>query len=315
MSHARLRPIPGVLIAGGALLVAACVRHGAPAPRYSSRSADLPPTQITDVQQVKDLPEGIALERDRLEIAKDFPTAEDPHRLIGELSLPFDTTPDRFSEENNRKSRAQIAASAAKVTAEHGGNAYFLDGTRAYVLHLSSAAPAFPPASELLDQAKLVPEPYKESMRAKRSLEKLEPVSVAMKHHTCYAAMWALAPTAKIDRRLGGRGVWAFYADKEVPKGPPKNSSGVIGWAGPNIQSRIHYVPLGCTGVDATIAYRLGAGENVPVGEGEAEIRVYAWQPKADVRRSACTVCRDGTGHSTKCLGERFDITSSGICE
>lgn len=158
-----------------------------------------------------ELPEGF--ERDntsrRLSVAPGFPTSDDPHVVLGEISLSekFDASEEEL-EASNFESPERLAALRVEA-ARHGANAvirstgYYQQGawsTSFYkasytAVYLSSSPRTYPSVDELLTRLKL-PEGFHETQRVSLDLADLHTatIEVPMKRGHCYLLGLAFSP-------------------------------------------------------------------------------------------------------------------------
>jgi hypothetical protein len=284
-------------------------KRAAREPRFQARdgAASLAPVPVDGVRVVvapdeDALPEGLVLDDLDVKAIPDYPSAQEPHRVLGTIALDIWSTVPR---EEAHRIMAQEAAS-------HGANTLFVvdddgkrwrgDGKRSYrravaVFVSSAAAPTWPAAPDLLASAAkeellagftAVGEPDRHELAGLKTLE------IAGARGKCYAAAVALEPDAKFSARARrGLSVRVHFDGMAFSSG--RNDFGRD--FGPD--KRSHVLDLGCPQVAGPIVIEwAGEGRGDAIGQGaivlqhyqrpiaEAELQAKAKQLEEAMRRS-----------------------------
>jgi hypothetical protein len=257
-------------------------------PTYESLADDRPSTAPTDVtvltvfNAADELPEGVELVGgDHLEVQADFPTADDPHVVLGVLRMENKAkAPRNQSQKEMLERMAEVRKQAeerlARAAAKHGANAIFVQhkGRRyaAQALYLSESEPSYAPAKELLAKVE-VPAGYRRIAADESTLEKLEPIDVKGQSRTCYAAVFALDEDAKLGRYTR-RGLYVSIDTEDPMLGEVRHATPVFG------DGRSHVMKLGCTrdAEPVTLSLVSSASKKQPrdLGTGGIVVHVYA---------------------------------------
>lgn len=179
-------------------------------------ASSLTPTRPEDVKvfrSTKEAPPGVSFEPFAM-VAEDYPSAERPHRRIGELVVreSIDYLLDPFDDP---AFVAEREAAVRREAAAHGANAVFFlhdqhpePGRRnlSYMaFSLSDAEPVYPATSEVVEKLHLEADGYKEVHRFTAKLADLgarKPEPLTLKGGHGYMLAIALHPGA-VDMRLG----------------------------------------------------------------------------------------------------------------
>ncbi len=206
LSNRRVVLVVVVALCGGCFGRINVPTHFTPADSAPS----YPPVPANQVQGYRGadwehLPEGVMLVGRReaptgVAVEDGFPTANDPHRVLGMLAVGTEDLPARKEERQ--------AFLASKV-GEIGGNAYVempanSNTLHLGVLHLSSATPqlGFPDSPELLSEPLGDLSAYAPSgSEVERALDPFDPFVIEGKRGTCYAVRSALRKDALLNRR------------------------------------------------------------------------------------------------------------------
>lgn len=351
MYPARPRKRPRVNVARAALAALAFMAAGAaggcsrspppsapeppPESPYKSRKPDRPATTVDQVKLYPwyELPDGIIPRQRAIGTAKSFPTAEDPHAVLGYFKIPSAVTD---AEEGRRL--------AIEAAAQHGGNGVvFLqdDPKVAAVLYVSAADPGYPAPEALFEalEKSEVPGEFKPGKAVTRSLEELKPVEVSLKRNQCYGLAWAFTASVQVDLRSVFFG-W-FVESRRPSEASPVwkqvfhriDKEGHIG--------RARFKQIDCVRQDTVVSLTLtpdsprttGPGRrmvasdvkswashssdrpvNLGLGKGEIALRPYVFSVPEAMRQQACAKCITGLNeYSADCL-ERLHLSLS-ICK
>jgi hypothetical protein len=274
------------------MMLAACLPSTASTPQYVARPgaaarAPVPADRVT-IFTMDTLPDGVTVSDKEgpspaydLEVEPDFPTPEDPHQILGYITLdyPRGGQPQPQSEANR-----MFAEEAGK----RGANAIVLTKRSSkktvVALWLSRAAPRtqFAPAGELLTTPpERAPANAAPAETEVRKLESFEPVKLESKRGVCYAVRIALGGEARLSTHA--RRSLTLHLDsndRELAITEFGLGSGI-----PNT-TRTFSSRVGCPQVSGHIAIDLHAAFGSAasrarvhdLGAGEVHFRVYTWQ-------------------------------------
>lgn len=299
-----------------ALLAGACkVPKGVDAaPRYSARQ-QRPATQVEAVRELTSLPPGIAFIGDAIQLAKDFPTAEEPHQVLGVYDFPFDRHDDNQAAVANQAVRAQLRAKAPQLVAQQGGNGYVIAGSQLWVIHVSAATPAahfYPSAQQALEKAHAKPSGATLVTKATRTLNAWTSVPVSFEKGSCYHVSVALAPDASLDRKLWGRAITTLELQPVAKKGPRAATGFKIEASAPGLAQRAYGVAIGCAGnnLSGQLDWKFTGGA---LGVGEVEIALWKKTPRREAVKIACTACASTDARTMDACLAREQL-SSAVC-
>lgn len=213
------------------------------------------PAEAVRVYTPGDFPDGFAGVAgggrmiERVALRPDYPTAEEPHRILGALGL----------EPTSRESIDDAVARLVAAAAEHGANALILLERSSGVvgglaLRLSDAHPVWEDADALLANAE-VPEGYTRwGERQATTLEAFQPVEIQASRGNCYAITFALGADAALSEHARRGLRYSFGSgDPDIAQ-----SSGSIAMDIP-LDMRSHTRVIGCPQVDGAISIDLQA--------------------------------------------------------
>jgi hypothetical protein len=234
------------------------------------------------------LPDGVTVSEEEgpspaydLEVEPDFPTPEDPHQILGHITLDY---PRGGQPRPQREANRMFAEEAGK----HGANAIVVtrrSSKKAVVaLWLSRAEPRtqFAPAGELLTTPpERAPANATPSEIEVRKLESFEPLKLESKRGVCYAVRIALGGEARLstharrflrlhlnsnDRELA---ITELGLGNDIPN-TTRTFSSRIGC--PQVSGHIQ--------IDLHAAFGSAASKARvhDLGTGEVHFRVYTWQ-------------------------------------
>jgi hypothetical protein len=288
------------------------------APRYqawSERAAE----PVDAVQELTTLPPGLALKGGRVTVAQNFPTASAPHKILGVYQFPFDRRQDDTATRANASLRQELRASAKKLVAERGGNAYVITDFDIWVLHVSSATPDaqfYPDAQSALDKHHAKPPGTTQVAKVTRSLDAWTSMPVNFEKGGCYHVTFALGANARVERKLVGSitgvEVRSLVPASGAAKGPRPSTALTLGADGPGLERRAYGIFIGCAGVNLAgqVDWTLPSG---PLGSGDVEVAVWKQTPSRESIRVACTACAStDERRMDACLAK--EQLSSSIC-
>lgn len=276
------------------LAAAACVvpKQG-PRQRFTSWAPDRPPVSADQVKDVHRLgPLGIAIDgRDgRPVMPKDYPTAADPHVLLGVIGA--------MTRDGEPMTSEQARPAAVAAAAQHGGNAIYAGRLNAaavyYIFHLSSAEPVLPAAGPLLDERDQAKGGRYRRYGAdlSRSLDSFEPVRLPAQSSACFRAVVALDQDARLSTDLSVQLVLLISDHGEA-----RDIS--VPLRGPLPLARSFLIQLGCYANSAGVTWKLVRGKDNPVmGTGKLMVRTFA-MPVTHERRVNMCAEMEGTDQMT----------------
>ncbi|MBK9035628.1 MAG: hypothetical protein IPL61_30950 [Myxococcales bacterium] len=242
---------------------------------YQSASGvgDAPPVAADDVMVVaraEQLPDGLRWDPaagdrpgQRLVIDPGFPTADDPHRLLGAVA----------AKEGDARGRDALLAAARAEAGRHGANLIYLlddrhDVVTALAVRVSAATSTerFPAAAELLKHRPTALADYRPSgAPIAIDLAAGAPFTVAAKRGQCFALQLALEDDARLSPALSTLSVTRTDARKV----------GAVNSLAPRLDRRQRTVagPAGCQLVDGPVELAVGPGR--ALGSGRALVQVF----------------------------------------
>jgi hypothetical protein len=323
--------------------MAACVAGGcsrrpppsAPAPEpesspYTSKKPDRPATTVDQVKLYPwyELPDGIIPQQGSFRTAKSFPTAEDPHAVLGFFKVPAEVTD---AQEGQRL--------ALEAAAQHGGNGvvFYPDKpSLAFVLYVSAADPGYPAPAALFEALEKtgVPRDFKPGKEVTRSLEQFKPVELSLKRNQCYGLGWVLTNNAQVDLKSLFRG-W-FVVPKRPSEARPTSRQKFLRVDNEGRVERAHFRHVGCVRQDEVVSLTLtpysantrrktasdvaswastsDEPSDIKLGKGEIVLRPYVLTVSETTRQQACAKCMTGINeYSADCL-DRLHLDYS-ICK
>jgi hypothetical protein len=306
----------------------------APESPYTSIKPDRPSTTVDQVKpyQWYELPDGIIPRQGSFRTAKNFPTAEDPHAVLGFFKVPEAVTD---AQEGQRL--------ALEAAAQHGGNGlvFHPDNPRlAFVLYVSAADPGYPAPAALFEALEKtgVPREFKPGKEVTRSLEQVKPVELSLKRNQCYGVGWVFTDSVQVDLRSLFRG-W-FVVPKRPSEARPSARQKFLRVDKEGRVERAHFQHVGCARQDEVVSLTLmpyspndkGRGSKLTsdvaswasptpreprdlgLGKGEIVLRPYVVSVSETTRQQACAKCMTGINeYSAECL-ERLHLAYS-ICK
>jgi hypothetical protein len=290
-----------------------------PAPAKFSADRRAPEAQPVAPEQVRvydidgHLPSGVVVEDRRVLLEGDYPTAEAPHRYLGDASIRGDL--------KKEVDRQEMIARLVDEVAKHGANTLVIRGCgpeeqcEGVALLLSSATPNtdYPTAAELLagPPKDVVGSADTEVSPVSRDLSEVEPLTLEVKRGRCYALGLALEKDAALSGRA--RQLISVQTTQGDAEGSREMASRI-----PR-SKRVFSTKLGCPESDGTMKLEIVApedAENVSLfnlGKGAASVVVYSWaideqqlverkrareegaaigKQRDAERRSVCALCR-----------------------
>lgn len=234
------------------------------------RGAPVAVDAVRVIERPDDLPEGMAWHAhgrgrpaERLAVDPGFPSAEDPHRLVGAVAA---------KEGDNDRGRDRLLIAARAEAGRHGANAIFVldarhDVVTALALHVSDATSTerFPSAAELLRRSPAQLDGYSaDGPPAPVDLAVPLPIASDARRGDCLAVQVALEPDARLSPGLPGVSVTrtdarGIDAISQLSRGVQRRQRELAG-------------PVGCQLVDGRVELRLGPGI---LGSGKAVVQVF----------------------------------------
>jgi hypothetical protein len=265
------------------VLLAGCLPKPAQRDPYYANAPDRPAVPAEQVQELHDLSGvGIAVDQTGVPvIPPNYPTAEDPHVVLGEVLAA--TSGNQPLPHDEGLARAVAAAS------RHGGNAVYQGRRNAtavyWVFHLSSAEPVFGPAAPLLDRlekdyGRVTYHRYGSDLV--RKLDTFDRIKLPAQSATCYRAAVALDADARFAQDIGIQ--LALLVDEH---GKTRDVSVPV--RRPLPMARSFLIQLGCYANSTGVSWTLARGRETPaMGTGKVVVRTFAMPLTADQRRRWC---------------------------
>jgi hypothetical protein len=303
-------------------------------PSYRQASEAQPATESAKVKVIwsseDGLPAGMHFSKGagnwELRMRHGYPTADDPHQLLGYLKLNYTWKSGSASDEEKRvhlerqRSKASeiLKAEAAKV----GGNAIIVKhssysnpsmvkgGYAAVVVNLSDAAPVFREPDEMLADLR-VPDKYSKGKQLRLRLEDNPEFTLPGAEHKCYFLGVALDEDAKIHeaKKEGVRLEWK--SDDPEIQGRYSGRDIIYGW------KRYESINFGCGSKKSPIKLSLvpRSEELETSGEGEVVVQVYErTQSKDELRRIEEANRRRLRRGCVACVSLLNQCSSPGLC-
>lgn len=228
---------------------------------------------------LKSLPAGFRYAGGKVHAERDFPTANSPNKVLGEIP---------GLKALIQQSPAQAAGQLTEFVKKQGGNALVLDETRAFVLAISIEAVVFPKADEAWPRhdQKFAAEHYVPAETVAFALEAPTAVQLKLKRRECVAIAVALEPSASYAAPTGN---WLLTTTLDAPAGAPRTL--VQGaWSG-SATSRSFSAVAACAGKPVLLPLSLASTKGGAVGTGPAKLRVYRYAVPDYLIAAECARC------------------------
>jgi hypothetical protein len=245
--------------------------------------------------------------------APGYPTAEDPHAVVGRLIYEYSSGRVGLARE--------YAGRLLEFAAGHGANAvYQAEDWSYWALYVSEATPDHPSADSVL--ANLVPK--RGTVLAKRSFDlgDQHPGSfeATVKRGKCYYMALALSAQARRNRTLGWGAAWSSMTpDRNGTFRPTTATIGLFNQSFDGIADRGVVVRVTCPLVGGKTTFELEASRYAHTAAGSGEVVValvetplnrrdliQASCDRCDVRHFACgNMTRASCAPAVKCLAEQ----------